>query len=105
VPRGAALPYEREGVGAAFDVGEFWDGQAQIDVVGVRDDGFIDVGECKWGTVRSARAMARDLQDRAAAFPNPSNATIQKRAFMRALPAGARDPQVRWHSLADLYDD
>lgn len=53
----AALPglYRREGVTAAFEVGEYWSKEVQIDVVGVRDDGWTDLGECKWGSVRSAR--------------------------------------------------
>ena len=35
-----ALPviYDREGVNAAFEVGEYWDKNVQIDVVGLRDE-------------------------------------------------------------------
>jgi uncharacterized protein len=101
-----ALPflYEREGVGAAFEVGEFWDRDVQIDVVGVRDDGCVDLGECKWGTVRSARGVAKELEDKVARFPNAKEATLVRRGFLRAgvkpPPAGSA---VRWCSLADLY--
>jgi hypothetical protein len=30
-------------------VGQYWDDEMQIDVVGVRLDKWIDFGECKWG--------------------------------------------------------
>jgi hypothetical protein len=102
-----ALPwiYEREGVGAAFEIGEFWDRDVQIDVVGVRDDGFTDLGECKWGPVRSARSVAQELEDKIARFPNERRATLVRRVFLRAPvrspPAGS---PVKWHTLADLYD-
>src|SRR5690606_1777684 len=48
-----ALPllWQAEGVPGGGHVGEYWDKQVQIDVVGVRRDGWIDLGECKWGTV------------------------------------------------------
>jgi len=103
-----ALPwiYLREGVKATFEVGELWDAKMQIDVVGLREDGFIDLGECKWGTVRSARAVAAELKDRAAQFPNPKNATLQCRGFLRSPPRSVDgEPSVLWHSLEDLYEE
>ena len=56
-----ALPfiYEREGVGAAFEVGEYWDRDVQIDVVGLRGDHWTDLGECKWGSVKSYKALSQ----------------------------------------------
>jgi AAA+ ATPase superfamily predicted ATPase len=102
-----ALPwlYQREGVGAAFEIGEFWDRDVQIDVVGMRDDGVVDLGECKWGTVRSARALAQEIEDKVARFPDAHGATVVRRAFVRSKvsspPAGS---PVRWHTLADLYE-
>ncbi len=44
-----ALPrlYEREGVTAAFEIGEYWSKATQVDVVGLRADGWADLGECK----------------------------------------------------------
>ncbi len=103
-----ALPwlYEREGVQAAFQVGEFWDRDVQLDVVGMRDDGLVDLGECKWGAVKSPRTVARELEEKLAHFPNPKNASLVRRVFLRsrveAPPAGFA---VKWHSLAELYDD
>lgn len=100
-----ALPwlYAREGITAAFEIGEYWDRDVQIDVTGVRDDGVIDLGECKWGAVRSARDVAKELDDKVVRFPNPKGATIVRRAFVRTPLRSAPAP-VRWHSLADLYD-
>jgi len=101
-----ALPsiYDREGVEAAFEVGEYWSKTTQIDVVGLRQDGWTDLGECKWGTVRSAAAVERKLDDKAKDYPNPRNATLGRRVFTRGeRPAGAEDSGVRWHGLAELY--
>jgi uncharacterized protein len=100
-----ALPrlYEREGVVASFEIGEYWDREAQIDVVSVRSDGCIDVGECKWATRVSAATVSKELAARAAHLPNPRNATILQRAFSRSRPTGKMPKGVRWHTLEDLY--
>lgn len=98
-----ALPLllHREGVTAEVAVGEWWGAQAQIDVVGVRADGWTELGECKWGRVRSWPGLAKELDARVAAFPNPRNDTLSRRFFVHELPASRRAPG--WHSLADLY--
>lgn len=104
-----ALPalYARDGVGASFEVGEYWDTHCQIDVVGFRQDGWTDLGECKWGAVRAARPIRADLEAKVARYPNPRNATIGRRVFTRDRPpreqARPDDPAVHWHDLADLY--
>jgi hypothetical protein len=99
-----ALPhlYRREEVTAAFEVGEFWSRDVQIDVVGLRDDGWTDLGECKWGTVRSPKALAGELEERVSKYPNPRGATIGRRFFVKKKPRGPLPPG-RWHDLADLY--
>jgi AAA+ ATPase superfamily predicted ATPase len=102
-----ALPdiYEREGVSAAFEVGEYWDKEVQIDVVGLRDDNWTDLGECKWGAVRSYKELLKDLERKVRAYPNTRGATIGKRVFLRKKPGakvrGASD--VNWYGLEDLY--
>ena len=98
-----ALPlvYAREGI-AAVEVGEYWSAEAQIDVVGLREDDWTDLGECKWGTVRSTRALESDLARKAKAYRNQRGATLGRRFFVRRKPAAAAgDP--RWVSLEDLY--
>ncbi|MBW1818600.1 MAG: ATP-binding protein [Deltaproteobacteria bacterium] len=80
-----ALPliYEREGVNASFDVGEYWDKKVQIDVVGFRDDHWTDLGECKWGGVKSYKQLLGDLERKVRAYPNTRGATIGKRVFLK----------------------
>ena len=99
-----ALPvlYQKEGVTAAFEVGEYWSKDTQIDVVGLRDDGWTDLGECKWGPVRSARAVEQELEEKVRGYPNRRGATIGRRIFTRqGRVAGAAGS--RWHALDDLY--
>jgi AAA+ ATPase superfamily predicted ATPase len=105
-----ALPalYEREGVGAAFSVGEFWDRAVQLDVVGVRDDNVTDLGECKWGTVRSLPGLQAELEAKVPHYPNRRGATLQRRYFLHHRPkSGWPDrkatPGARFHDLEDLY--
>ena len=102
-----ALPllYEREGVTAAFDVGEYWDKSVQVDVVGLRDDGWTDLGECKWGAAGSARALLGELERKVALYPNKRAATIGRRLFtQKPPPSGSEEgAAARWHDLRDLY--
>lgn len=102
-----ALPfiYEREGVSAGFEVGEYWDKHTQIDLVGVRDDSWIDLGECKWGPSRSLPALVEELDAKVALYPNPRGASIRRRIFTRAaLPArAAAHDRVTWHGLDGFY--
>jgi AAA+ ATPase superfamily predicted ATPase len=102
-----ALPriYQREGVGAAFTVGEYWSKEAQIDVVGLRDDNWTDLGECKWGPVRSQKQLVAELDRKILSYPNPRNATIGRRLFLRKIPPKTEieSSDLHWHSLEDLY--
>lgn len=102
-----ALPmlYADEGVSGPATVGEYWDKSTQIDVVGVRDDGFVDLGECKWGAVRSTNAVVADLDRKVSAFPNPKNATIARRIFVRDRPRARAAAGLTVHSLAELYGE
>jgi AAA+ ATPase superfamily predicted ATPase len=99
-----AAMYVREGVSSSFEIGEYWSDGVQIDVVGMREDGVVDLGECKWGTVRSTRAVAEELEGKVRGFPNPTSATIVRRAFVRRRPrVNAGDGGIVWSSLEDLY--
>ena len=99
-----ALPliYRHEGVAAGFQVGEFWSPRTQIDVVCMRDDNWTDLGECKWGPVRSPRAVESELEHRLQHYPNSRGATLGRRYFTRRKPA-ARQGADGWYSLEDLY--
>ena len=107
-----ALPhlYLAEGMTAPFEVGEYWSKEVQIDVVGLREDGWIDLGECKWGAVRSSGGLRAELVGKLAHFPNPRASTVQLRYFTRdtvkppAIGGSGAHPE-RWHSLAALYGD
>lgn len=101
-----ALPflYMEEGVNTAFEVGEYWDKKVQIDVVGYRRDERIDIGECKWGSVRSLPALAGELEEKIKNYPNKTNATIQRRIFTKNKLRNQKLPsEIRCHSLDDLY--
>ncbi len=104
-----ALPllHAGEKITATANVGEYWRKDVQVDVVGLRDDNCIELGECKWGAVRSPGALRAELTAKIPAFPNRRAATIRLRYFTRdrvrptAAPAGA--PPETWHHLAQLY--
>ena len=103
-----ALPalYAREGVRAGFEVGEYWDKDTQIDVVGLRQDNWTDLGECKWGQVNSRNALRADLRERLPRFPNRRQATVGLRFFTRQRMRVTPDASTheRWHCLDDLYE-
>lgn len=85
-----------------WEVGEYWDKDVQIDVVGLREDGYTDLAECKWGAVRSPKTLVREVQSKARRFPNPRDDSIGLHAFVRKKPA--KPPaEVSWHDLEDLY--
>ena len=100
-----AMPflYEAEGVTGRCQVGEYWDRQTQIDVVGVRADGWTDIGECKWSGQGAPASFARELIGRAAAYPDRTR-MLKCRLFARTETKTAPDG-VTLHDLRDLYGD
>ena len=99
-----ALPliYASEGVAAGFEVGQYWSAEVQVDIVGMREDHWTDLGECKWGAVRSAPALEAELEGKVERYPNTRGATIGRRYFVRRMPASKKGAKG-WHSLGDLY--
>lgn len=99
-----ALPqlYLEEKMLAGFTIGEYWDKKVQVDVVGMRSDHWTDLAECKWGGRVSAPAVVRELEEKAAHYPNPENTTIGLRLFTRGKLSGVPD-HVKHHTLADMY--
>ncbi len=100
-----ALPavWAQEGVSAGGEVGEYWDKSVQIDVVGLRDDGWIELGECKWGAPGSPSALAAELETKRVGYPNPKKRTLGKRLFFRQTPARFKAAGMRVHDLEDLH--
>ena len=94
--------YVRENATASFEVGEYWKNQElQIDVVGVRADNWVDLGECKWGTVPSVPALVSELETKVKGYPNPDNATLGRMLFTRR-PIRSTAQGLRHFSLEDL---
>lgn len=102
-----ALPvlYEQEGVFSPFEIGSYWNKQVQLDVVSIRQDGWIDLGECKWSATSSPAAAATELEEKVRHYPNPRQATIGRRLFLRAVKQSrkALPENVRVHTLEDFY--
>ena len=97
--------YADAGIDTAFTVGEYWSKDTQVDVVSIRRDQRIDLGECKWGTIRSWPAVQRELDTRIQQYPNPNNRTISGIIFSRKPPTRkqAASLTARVISLLDLY--
>lgn len=96
--------YRQDQVRSAFRIGEYWDPRVQIDVVGLREDHWIDLGECKWSGVPPAPELVAELENRVRLYPNPGQATLGRLIFTRRpLKAAARQAAARWFSLEDLY--
>jgi len=96
--------YRREAGQFSFQVGEFWkDREVQFDVVGIRSDHWIDLGECKWGAVASASSLVDELESKVSHYPNPANATLGRMVFTRR-PIRGDSRRARFFSLDDLYD-
>lgn len=101
-----ALPliYEREGVMTGFKIGSYWDRKTQIDVVGLREDAWTDLGECKWSTGASVNSVAATLEEKVQRYPNRRQATICRRLFLRARPGkGSLPRSFKVHTLEELY--
>lgn len=103
-----ALPmiYAREGVTSAFEVGEYWDKDTQLDIVGMRKDGITDLGECKWTSTKSPTPLREELEPRTAIYPNSRRATLHLRYFTRVKVTHRKPPpkSEHWHDLEDIYD-
>jgi hypothetical protein len=99
----AMLPalYAREGVPGRFRVGDYWSREVQIDVVGLRSDGVVDLGECKWGAGARASEAAGELAAAAAHYP-AGKARVHPLVFLRQ-PGRAKPPEgVRVYGLAEI---
>ena len=85
-----------------FEVGEYWDKTVQIDALGIRSDGRIELCECKWGKAQSTQ-LHKELLEKKERFPNPENHTISLRAFTNKK-CERQTPEIVFHELKDLYE-
>ena len=99
------LIYRAEKMHSSFQVGEYWDKNVQIDVVGLREDRWTDLAECKWSDVAALSPLVAELDAKVALYPNTRNATIGRRVFVRSLKGKAKPavPGLHVHTLADMY--
>ncbi|MEI7731089.1 MAG: ATP-binding protein [Verrucomicrobiota bacterium] len=102
--RMAGVYIQQEKLTCPFKVGEYWKtGKVQIDVVGQRDDGWTDLGECKWGRVRSLPDALGELEAKVALYPLAAGQSVGRRLFLHHPPKTRLPGPVKVHSLADLY--
>jgi AAA+ ATPase superfamily predicted ATPase len=95
--------YEKEGITCHAEIGEFWAAKTvQIDLVSLRGDKRIELGECRWRHVRSLPALAQELDQKMTHFPNPKGVSMGRRLFVRSYQ-GAVLGDCRVHTLGDLY--
>jgi hypothetical protein len=95
--------YRREELTCAYEIGEYWDKNVQIDIVGYRQDGVIDICECKWGKISSMPQLLKELNSKISGYPNKDNKTIHGRFFLRTRRKQPSGHSVRIHFLSDLY--
>jgi len=67
---------DRKGLTGKYEIGEFWNKDTQIDVVGNREDNVIDLSECKFGNIKSPGSIEKELNSKVQSFPNRRNATF-----------------------------
>jgi hypothetical protein len=93
----------KEAANVSTQVGEYWrNKEIQIDVVGIRSNNWIDLGECKWGAIASAPALVSELEAKVKEYPNPANATLGRMWFTRR-PLQMKKPGLRHLSLDDMF--
>jgi hypothetical protein len=97
-----AAAYQRQHV-LWEHIGQYWDAKVQIDVVGVRKDNWIDLGECKWGEMGSLGGVAKELDRKAALYPAKSHVSIGRHLFLRNKPRTQIDG-TQIHHLSDLFN-
>jgi uncharacterized protein len=95
--------YKKEDLACAYQVGDYWDKEVQIDVVGYRQDNIIDLCECKWGKVASTPKLIEELKTKISLYPNKANKTIKGRLFLRHKRKIPLDTNIQTFFLDDLY--
>ncbi|MBF0198067.1 MAG: ATP-binding protein [Planctomycetes bacterium] len=99
-----ALPnlLAREGVEVGCKLGSYWDQNIQLDIIALRDDQFVEIGECKWQSKSdSANTIEKQMVQKIAHYPNPEQQTIRMHYFSKS--AMSSTPNLIVHNLKELY--
>jgi uncharacterized protein len=93
-----------EGATGEVVVGQYWRRETvQIDVVGKRTrDRWIDLGECKWGKVKSLADAIEELHRKAGSYPAPKDFSLGYRLFLHHRPAKPPDHGMKIHTLEEM---
>lgn len=94
--------YIEKGV-PGFEIGEYWDKRVQIDIVGLRNDAWTDIGECKWGRVSSKQKLLDELERKCRLYPNNRGATLGRLLFLQDWKGNAPS-EVEVITLRDIYE-
>ena len=99
-----ALPhlYRKRGELPIIETGEYWSREVQIDVVAIKRNEWIDLGECKWGNVKSWPGLLSELNARIPHYPNPEWHSIRKWLFTRHSRPQERIEGVEVVTLDDM---
>jgi AAA+ ATPase superfamily predicted ATPase len=84
-------------------VGQYWDQDMQLDLVGVRQDKWIDFGECKWGEPGPLVSLAERLAKKCEQYPN-KGFSQGLHLYLKHKPRGHTPPNTQIHYLANLFD-
>lgn len=86
-------------------VGQYWNSDIQIDVVGLRRDNWIDFGECKWGECGAIANEGRILMDKCSRYPSPAHFSHGFHLFLKDKGKGSPNDleNLQVHRLADLF--
>ncbi|MCK5228753.1 MAG: ATP-binding protein [Desulfobulbaceae bacterium] len=95
--------YQKEELTCSYEIGEYWAKDVQIDIVGYRRDGVVDICECKWGKIPSMPQLLKELKSKIACYPNKENKTINGRLFLRSRLKLPINSNIQAYSLDDLY--
>ena len=99
-----ALPglLSQEGIEVGCKLGSYWDKNTQLDMVALRDDHVIDIGECKWQNhPPSSNSIEKQIIEKLNHFPNPDQQTIRMHYFSRSPQKPS--PKLIVHDLKELY--
>jgi hypothetical protein len=85
-------------------VGQYWDRDMQLDVVGVRRDKWIDFGECKWGDPGPLISLADRLAKKCEQYPKKQGYSSGLHLYLKHKPRGNPPQNIQVHYLANLFE-